>query len=238
MKKSKSHKSIKRVSFGPLPSDDIDNSLPQPALNVTQRLQSPPPPEGALRLTHLDDGFHYQLRATQNLEIAEESLTRFMNTPWEEIPAMKSRAKPPPNSPAVGAMAEAFIAADRENLAKNSDMSDRAKPMRATVKKTETVVASETWTRTAPQQQETQSHSPLDASFSIAPSGKVTAINFDIGAFDVEGNLDAMIDDVGSFFEGWDVDSELKKAKETKFEKRGDLQNSSRREYLSGLSNR
>jgi hypothetical protein len=229
MKKSKSHKSIKRVSFGPLPSDDIDNSLPQPALNVTQRLQSPPPPEGALRLTHLDDGFHYQLRATQNLEIAEESLTRFMNTPWEEIPAMKSRAKPPPNSPAVGAMAEAFIAADRENLAKNSDMSDIAKPMRATVKKTKTVVASETWTRTAPQQQETQSHSPLDASFSIAPSGKVTAVNFDIGAFDVEGSLDAMIDDVGSFFEGWDVDSELKKAKETKFEKRGDLQKSSRR---------
>jgi hypothetical protein len=190
-------------------------------------------------LTQLDDPFHHRLTATRDLEVTEESLTKFMNTPWEDIPAIKPRAKPPSSSPAIAAMAEAFIAADQQSLYKKVNSKERLKPttsVPATTKSTEKFMQPRIWA--APEQPEFRSSSPPGASFSIAPSGKVTAVSIEPPGYDAEDNLHAVIEDMGSFLEGWDVELELKKAKGLKFEKWSDTKAPRKREYLSGVSNR
>lgn len=235
-KRPRRHKSDKRVSFGPLPAEEADDAPSDATSKPSERLGSPPPPAGTLRLTQLDDPFHHRLTATRNLEVTEESLTKFMNTPWDEIPPIKPRAKPPSSSPAVAAMAEAFIAADQQSLYKKVNIKERLKPtisVPATTKSTEKFMQPRIWA--AP---ELRSSSPPDASFSIAPSGKVTAVSIEPSGYDAEDNLHAVIEDMGSFLEGWDVELELKKAKGHKFEKGSDIKAPRKREYLSGVSNR
>lgn len=235
-KKPRRHISDKRVSFGPLPSEEVDDDATS---KPPERIGSPPPPTGTLRLTQLDDPFHHRLKATRDLEVTEESLTKFMNTPWDDIPPIKPRAKPPLSSPAVAAMAEAFIAADQESLYKKLDSKKRSKPARflpATTKPTENFM--QPWLWAASEQPEHRSSSSPDASFSIAPSGKVTAVNIEAPGYDAEDNLHAVIEDMGNFLEGWDVELELKKAKGYKFEKGSDIKAPRKREYLSGVSNR
>jgi hypothetical protein len=238
-KKPRRYKSDKRVSFGPLLLEEVDNAAIDATSKPTERMESPPPPAGTLRLTQLDDPFHHKLKATRDLEVTEESLTKFMNTPWDDIPAIKPRAKPPSSSPAVAAMAEAFIAADQQSLYKRLDIKERSKPAKflpATTKPMEKFIHARVWT--APEQPELRSSSSPDASFSIAPSGKVTAVSIEAPGCDAEDNLHAVIEDMGSFLEGWDVELELKKAKGHKFEKGSDIKAPRKREYLSGVSNR
>jgi hypothetical protein len=232
-KKPRRCKSDKRVSFGPPPSNGGEAASDAPS-NPLERMGSPPPPTGTLRLTQLDDPFHHRLKATRDLEVTEESLTKFMNTPWDDIPAIKPSAKLPLYSPAVAAMAEAFIAADQQNLHEKFNIKDRSKSART--KPTESFIQPQVWI--AHDQAELRSSSPLDASFSIAPSGKVTAVSIEAPGYDAEDNLQAVLEDMGGFLEGWDVESELKKAKGHKFEKGNDIKVPRKREYLSGISNR
>jgi hypothetical protein len=238
-KRTRRHKSDKRVSFGPLPSVEIDDAPNDATSKPPKRMGSPPPPAGTLRLTQLDDPFHHRLTATRDLEVTEESLTKFMNTPWDDIPPIKPRAKPPSSSPAVAAMAEAFIAADQQSHYKKTNSKERSKPtifVPATTRPIDKFMQPRILV--APEQPELGSSSPPDASFSIAPSGKVTAVSIEPPGYDAEDNFHAVIEDMGRFLEGWDVELELKKAKEHKFEKGSDIKASRKREYLSGVSNR
>jgi hypothetical protein len=232
-KKMRRGKSDKRVSFGPLPSDVGEAASDAPSKPL-ERMESPPPPTGTLRLTQLDDPFHHRLKATRDLEVTEESLTKFMNTPWDDIPAIKPCAKPPSSSPAVAAMAEAFIAADKQSLHEKFDIKQRSGPR--SLKPTEILIRPRIWVEHEPA--ELGDFSPPDASFSIAPSGRVTAVSIDSQGHDGEDNFHAVIEDMGSFLEGWDVESELKKAKGYRFEKGNDIKAPRKREYLSGISNR
>jgi len=232
-KKPRRCKSDKRVSFGPPPSEGGEAASVAPS-NLLGRMGSPPPPTGTLRLTQLDDPFHHRLKATRDLEVTEESLTKFMNTPWDDIPAIKPRTKPPLNSPAIAAMAEAFIAADQQNLYEKFEIKDRSKP--AITKPTEGFIQPREWT--AHEQAELGSSSSLDASFSITPNGKVTAVSIEAPGYDAEDNLQAVLEDMGGFLEGWDVESELRKIKGHKFEKGNDIKVPRKRKYLSGISNR
>jgi hypothetical protein len=240
LKKTKQGKSDKRVSFGTLPSEDVEKSTTGSSSRPPARMGSPPPPPGTQRLTQLDDPFHHKLKATRNLEVTEESLTRFMKTPWDDMPkSIKLRAKPPPNSPAVDAMAEAFIAADEHTVHKkcdNNDSSDPAGRLLTRMDNTENLIQPRIWKPS--EYRKLKSSSPPDASFSIAPCGKVTAVNIASPSFNAEENLHAVLEDMGSFLEGWDVDSELKKAKGQKPEKSSGINGQRKRAYLLGVSNR
>ena len=238
-KRTRRHKSDKRVSFGPLPLEEIDDGPNDATSKPPRRMGSPPPPAGTLRLTQLDDPFHHRLTATRDLEVTERSLTKFMNTPWDDISPIKPRAKPPSSSPAVAAMAEAFIAADQQSHYKKTNSKERSKPTifePATTRSTAKFMQPRIWA--APEQPELRSSSPPDVSFSIAPSGKVTAVSIESPGYDAEDNFHAVIEDMSSFLEGWDVELELKKAEGQQFEKGSDIKASRKREYLSGVSNR
>ncbi len=238
-KKPRRRKSKKRVSFGPLPLREVVDADSDSSPKQLERMGSPPPPACTLRLTQLDDPFHYRLKATRDLEVSEESLTKFMNTPWHDIPALKPRVKPPSSSPAVPAMAEAFIAADQQNLNRKlgtKERSSSASLRSARTTATESFIQPRAWSTS--ERPEPRSSSPLDTSFSIAPNGNVTAVSIEVPGYDAEDNLDAVIEDMGSFLEGWDVESELKKAKVYKLEKGDDIKLPRKREYLSGVLNR
>jgi hypothetical protein len=237
LKKPKANNGEKRVSFGPLPSDDVGSDIGHLPKKPSEHLGSPPPPAGTLRLTHLDDQFHYRLKATENLEVTEESLTKFMNTPWDKIKPITPRTKPPLESPGVDAMAEAFIAADRESSHSNLEPKITSKHGERAFKLTEiTDKALETRSKVVEEKQRSRSSSLNDEFFSIAPNGKVTAVDFELPDYNAEDNLEAVIEDMGSFLEGWDVDSELKKAKANRFDTGNDLTAGRRRGYLSGIS--
>lgn len=222
-KKPKVHKSDKRVSFGPLLSEEVEDCTTSSSSRPPLRMVSPPPPADIQRLAQLED-----------LEILGKSPTNFMKTPWGDI--RKHRAKPPPNSPAVDAMAEAFIAADQHSLSKKVDIRGKSEPTRrmlTTTDGTENIIQPRI--REEPARPELKSSSPPDASFSIAPCGKVTAINIEAPGFDAEDNFQAVLEDMGSFLGGWDVESEMKKAKG---HNNNDIKGQRKREYLSGVSNR
>ena len=136
-------------------------------------------------------------------------------------------------------MAEAFIAADRQNLSKKSSDKEQSEPARflpEVAVSTENITQFPVW-RTS-EQLDARGSSPFDASFSIAPSGKVTAVSIESISCNAEDDLHAVIEEMGSFLEGWDVESELKKAKGHTLEKRSYAKPTGKRECLSGLSNR
>ncbi|ELR05766.1 hypothetical protein GMDG_01844 [Pseudogymnoascus destructans 20631-21] len=96
----------KRVSFNPQPldSDNEDKQPNQPNNNAPESrdLSCPPPPPEAESLTEGDNSFHRKLKWTSGI------LSRRASNDQLSVP----REDTVPGSPGVGAMAEAFLAAD------------------------------------------------------------------------------------------------------------------------------
>lgn len=160
---SRQRKSLKRVSFGPLPDElDTDKIVDPP-----KRLTSPPPPDEAHRIVMEEDKFAGLLK----------------NTPIKE--ARYKKVQSPSDSqrtPGIDAMANAFMAADEYK------------------------------------QEATSSHRTFQAATTnLKPSedhqGESEHQTSLIPELGKEMDIGGVIEEMGSFLEGWDVDDELAKAR-------------------------
>ncbi|OBT78991.1 hypothetical protein VF21_02420 [Pseudogymnoascus sp. 05NY08] len=108
----------KRVSFNPqqLDSDSEDKQPDQPSNKAPESrdLSSPPPPPEAESLTEGDNSFHRKLKWTSGI------LSRRASNDQLSVP----REDTVPGSPGVGAMAEAFLAADARVQSADSNSGD------------------------------------------------------------------------------------------------------------------
>jgi hypothetical protein len=213
-KKSKLRRSTKRVSFGGY-SDDEATTRSDSGYKSAQRIGSPLLPKGTPRPIELDDDFQYTITRTSQVVINEESTAGIATTPEEGAGTVRSATKSRRTSSGQYIPSENRSSVLPEDLSTNlettnTDEVDLAPPNKMT----------SLFDSTNPWVDDDSPSSPLGASFSIDPSGKITAVHFELGATDELRssndefqNLDAMIDDVGSFFKGWDVDAELRRAK-------------------------
>lgn len=171
----------KKVSFG-LPDDE----QPESASSVPEAPRSPPPPQ-KMNLLSQDDVF-------------DDGTTTVVNTFQKHFAAASGAGQRPfhstnspfpTSSPAVGAMAEAFIAADRETSVKQNRLasgdespSRHLQPM------------SEAMANSSPEKD--------GASPGRSPQGRGNA-----GLDEVD--LDTFLGEAGGFLEEWSVETELRK---------------------------
>jgi hypothetical protein len=251
--KSNSGKPQKRVSFG-IPLDDSGNS-PKESTRETRSMESPPPEIKNPSLLLKDDKFHSRLKGTRNLVLSlEDPIIRFLKPGRRSSLARLS-------SPDVSAMAEAFLAADRETSSrevskeKDYEGNGRRKGITSTpaqqdeasgegdsvhVRENHDDDDEKAWSPLRIPDElplarviiptASQSLNPwesdnddgaedLPPSFSITPMGKIKTTARARSAFrtaNAEGgdDLDAVLDDMGSFLEGWDVDEELRRVRQ------------------------
>lgn len=185
--KKRRPKTSKRVSFGLLSNNTEDPPVGSGRSGGSLALHSPPPPDTMERLSDDEDMLGQRIAAANGLKLANKL-----------VDAASLGSQGPASS--VNAMAEAFIAADNQ-IASISRRSPDGQDGNATSRP------------------ELHGHSiklrkgrSPRSSLSITPSGKVTAISNATIDHDMEENLGSVIQDMGSFLEGWDVEMELKKA--------------------------
>jgi hypothetical protein len=187
----------KRVSFGILSSEE-DESSPPHGSSMSRHVSGSPPPDTAEK-PHEEDDFHDGTTAVDTLENHFLTAGRANgDLPRKNYPSLYS------SSPAVGAMAEAFIAADRETSA---DYERRRIP-------------EETPTRHLKPSSKARTNftlsdmdgPPIKYSYSkgqdekFAPTSKI--IDYDLGV-----DFDDYLGDAGGFLEEWSVEAELRKGK-------------------------
>jgi len=190
-KKSKT----KRVSFGVLPSEEKGNPHPAHFDNLDpskRRAISPPPPQ--------------QDSDNSDKDLLADGTTRSYQFGGHFVAAGQFRRLLPQNqksplnsSPAFGAQAEAFIAADRAASATPRQLTHSPKSSSQRFKPGRDRIEEESWSRDTSVR-----------SFQTSPKVTKAGLNNLMASFDMEDALG----DVGDFLEDWSVDAELKKAKE------------------------
>jgi hypothetical protein len=197
-----SAKPAKRVSFDVLPAKEQEDSQPESSGHSKESPGSPPPPQTVDRFLDEDtfDDETTEVNKFGKHFIAANAFKHFL--PGKIASPIKS-------SPPIGAMAEAFIEADRDISSEQERrapsyncLSRHLKPM------------SEAKANIAFQDSRSDGFSLVD-SFSISPNGKIKATSTKMPDFDMEDSFDALLGDVGGFLEDWSVDAELKKARES-----------------------
>ncbi|KAL3421423.1 hypothetical protein PVAG01_07868 [Phlyctema vagabunda] len=201
LKKPKSVKSRKRVSFGHFPQNDVEV-----AQRSSSRLRSTSP-SPCMKTSTIEDSY-------VDAEDENDQVTRD-NTRVNKIKMPTSKYQPAESgnkyrvagspykrsSPPVDAMAEAFIAADQEGspdpssvLREPQSSNQRTPPSHGARHVDEDAVLG-----------------PV-GSFSISPGGKLKRTTI----FDesLDENLDDMIGDVSAFLDGWSVEADLQKTSE------------------------
>ncbi|KAF4624666.1 hypothetical protein G7Y89_g13502 [Cudoniella acicularis] len=206
---SSSRISTKRVSFGKLPTQyeelDFENNI------VSKRPHSPPPPKDIVSLGEdIPDDSPVFTRFKSHFKAAQHFKQLVPN---EDDHLIKS-------SPPVGAMAEAFIAADREV---SIEQERQRTSSNSTSRHLKPRSDNATWCD-SPRRDKSGTNSP-EISFSKSNNG-----NDHLGDLD----MDDILEEVQGFFEDWSVDAELKKARELKTAKEMES-NSSKRRRLFGI---
>ncbi|KFZ13370.1 hypothetical protein V502_06642 [Pseudogymnoascus sp. VKM F-4520 (FW-2644)] len=214
----------KRVSFNPLPldSDNEDKQPDQPSDNAAESrdLSSPPPPPEAESLTEGENAFHRKLKWTSGILSRRASKDRLGSVSTENAI--------PPGSPGVGAMAEAFLAADAriqsgasfsgEECGNNVVAeSENFKDLFEDEELRDNVIAASA-VRAIPLMTESQLVNPWGDQdeappFSMADCGPEED---DVLVEDVLSDMDAMLGD-------WNVDAELDRAKREGRGKTGEM---------------
>jgi hypothetical protein len=182
-KKPKLAKCNKRVSFSPTALSNLNSGTPRSSLRQSRQLGSPPPPSG--------------ISAFQRLAVKEDLHVKLMNALQSNSSSRLSSAISFTTSPAVDAMAEAFITADRQSSTVRfgkGTRSDHGLLAKATHDKTSMPLQPQS---EAANRGRDDPPSP-NLSFSITPNGKVTPLN---GGVDV-GEGDGAIGETGNFIEG------------------------------------
>ena len=222
MKTASSAKSTKRVSFGLLPSkEQRGDSQPESFGHFKQSPGSPPPPQKVDRFREedtFDDGTTEVDKFGRHF-IAVGAFKHFLpekiNSPFK-------------SSPAIGAMAGAFIEADQET---SSEQDRRESPCNSPSRHLKPM--SEAKANVRLQESRSDGLSLMD-SFMISPNGKIKAVTTVMTDFEMEDNFDTVLGDVGDFLEDWSVDAELKKARESASSKDPES-NGTKRRRLFGL---
>lgn len=219
-RKQRNNERKKRVSWGPLPSADMNGNDPTNSPRSSKHLSSPPPPQESLVFADPDDTFHQLLTAgrktvpspmcsTPSRSSVEGAVRRNNQATLRHV----ARGTPTQNSPGIDAMAEAFIAADQYGTHDSHNIRRKAEQASVHRKTSKKTISGVKGLREGTIEETVSSNGASPASFSITPNGNVTAICSATKAiFDDDEELGAVIDDMGSFLEGWDVDTELKKA--------------------------
>ncbi|KAE8453414.1 hypothetical protein EG329_010275 [Mollisiaceae sp. DMI_Dod_QoI] len=212
LKKPSSTKKGKRVSFGKLFSQDTEDSQ-SVQTNLSKKGPTSPPPPTAMHFQD-EDVFNNGARNVYNkFEKQFTSARRFKRILPENV------ASPVNSSPALGAQAEAFIAADRGISREKDPTATQQTPTKHLRPRSE-ANSNIAWN----QPDETEaltSYSKFEESHHVSTS---------LASFDMEDALG----EVGNFLEDWSVDSELKKAKESDGN-RDEESNGYRRRKLFGL---
>ncbi|KFY01249.1 hypothetical protein O988_02846 [Pseudogymnoascus sp. VKM F-3808] len=208
----------KRVSFSPRAlggdNEDVGGNEPDQASNNAPEprdLSSPPPPPEAESLAEGDNGFHRKLKWTSGILSRRASKN--------QLGSVSREGAVPPDSPGVGAMAEAFLAADaRVQPADRNPEEVYDKDVVAQTEDVDTVVKdgveqdkviTAPAVLTIPMMTESQLVNPWGDEdeappFSMAEYG--TRDDDDGLVEDVLSDMDAMLGD-------WNVDAELERAK-------------------------
>ena len=196
-----SRKPKKRVSWGILPSEEKNDSQTGVSTLSKQVSGSPPPPQTV-------DG----LRDEDAFEDGTTAINKF-GSHFSAVTAGFQRLFPRDNnsdilsSPAVGAMAEAFIAADRKTHGPRTTRSVRQKRYRHLRPKSDA---------------RTNVSSPEGS-----PDGKVAAAT--TMDYDLSDDLDDFLRDAGDFLGDWSVEAEIKKANESRGRREGEIESGSRK---------
>jgi hypothetical protein len=186
-KKSKN----KRVSFGVLPSDEKENSQPDhfDNLDLLKRTTGSPAPQRDSDEEIFDDG------TTRGHQFGRHFIAARQ---FKHI-LPQNQSSPLNSSPAFGAQAEAFIAADFEASAKPRRLTTSLKSPARLFKPGRDRMEENLWSKdTSP------------GSFQTSPKVPKPRLGNHMASFDMDDALEG----VGDFLEDWSIDAELKKAKE------------------------
>ncbi|KAI9744887.1 MAG: hypothetical protein M1818_001812 [Claussenomyces sp. TS43310] len=224
LKKPRSRRSTNRVSFGVLDSDD--NML-----------------DGAGDVVAAETPKTFVVSSEKDSEESPDQEDYESSDSVRPVVRIKRRLESPSQrSPAIGAMAEAFLHADGHSASDNwdSSLSTSATDSEDDLQD----FASKNGHGEDPPAED-HSHGYLESSasqdrqcgpsFAISPSGDVTALEDHVISVDVEANLGAAIEEMGSFLEGWDVNSELKKASQEML-RGGERRRRDKGRFLSGTA--
>ncbi|KFY14086.1 hypothetical protein V492_02866 [Pseudogymnoascus sp. VKM F-4246] len=206
----RSVKRKKRVSFNPMPLDSDNEDKPQPNANAPERdLSSPPPPPEAESLAEGDNAFHRKLKWTSGILSKRASKDRFVRVSGE--------GTVPPASPGVGAMAEAFLAADvRIQSADDNSTEEHIKRLPTASEKFDLVedveqqdrVVTASAVRAIPLMTESQLVNPWDDDDEAPPFSMADCV-----AVEDDGLVEDVLSDMDAMLGDWNVDAELDRAK-------------------------
>ncbi|KFY87576.1 hypothetical protein V498_07108 [Pseudogymnoascus sp. VKM F-4517 (FW-2822)] len=209
----------KRVSFNPLQLDsdneDANDNQPKfdhPSNNAPQSrdLSSPPPPPEAESLTEGDNAFHRKLKWTSGILSNRASKDRFGSVSTENAIL--------PRSPGVGAMAEAFLAADARiqsgpsipREVRGNKLVAESENFNGLVengeKQDEVITAPAV--RAIPMMTESQLINPWGDEDEAPPFSMA-----DCGPEEDNGLVEDVLSDMDAMLGGWNVDVELDRAK-------------------------
>lgn len=204
----------KRVSFNPLPldSDNEDKQPDQPSNNAPESrdLSSPPPPPEAESLTEGENAFHRKLKWTSGILSRRASKDR--------LGSMSTENAILPGSPGVGAMAEAFLAADSriqsgtsipgEVLGNNAVAEpDNFDSLFEDGEQQDKIFAAST-VRAVPLMTESQLVNPWGDQDEAPPFSMV-----DCGPEEDDGLVEDVLSNMDAMLGDWNVDAELDRAK-------------------------
>ncbi|RDW66107.1 hypothetical protein BP6252_09742 [Coleophoma cylindrospora] len=219
VKPSPGRQSKKRVSFGVLPMDDADGA---PGLVSKSILRSPPPanidyvigePSDRSREDEIGTSYAVQgklmLPPTTYKPVLSGSKYLTAGSPFKE------------SSPPVAAMAEAFIAADRdEPPGQEGNTASGSERFLRPIKETR-------MNHTA---RDSYNESPRRNSYSQSPSRGQRTMSQEVAL-----NLDEMIDEMDDFLGGWSVEADLQR--ESDEAAKESTKSSNRRDRYSTISN-
>ncbi|KFY22205.1 hypothetical protein V493_06774 [Pseudogymnoascus sp. VKM F-4281 (FW-2241)] len=201
----------KRVSFNPLPhdSDNRDKQAHQPNNASEPRdLSSPPPPPESESLTEGDNAFHRKLKWTSGILSKRASKDRLRDVYREDTI---------PDSPGVGAMAEAFLAADAKVKSADSnfrEVCDKNVLVRSEnfdvvgEGETQDKVIAPSAVRAIPLMTESQLVNPWGDEDEVPPFSMA-----DCGPEEDDGLVENVLSDMDAMLGDWNVDAELNRAK-------------------------
>jgi hypothetical protein len=198
-KKSGLRRSKKRVSFGLLPTGEKEDSEPENTTSVKGSRLSSPPPQTDDHLSEDDavnDGSTVVDKPQKHFAAAKgvrRKLSQATNSPFAK------------GSPVIDAMAEAFIAADRETSVEQGRRASEDEPLSRHLKPISEMMSN----ISADSEGLSPVRSPL--AFSIRTSSIGSRVDYDMA-----GDMDEFLLDAGGFLEEWSVETELKKTTEGK----------------------